>query len=214
MNVLIVAAHPDDEVLGIGGTILKHVENGDNVYVCIVTKAYEPQWTKEYIENKIREQAEIDKILKIKKRYNLDFPTVKLNAVPHGEINKKIDEIVNKVAPDIIYTHSEGDVNFDHTLIYRACAVAARPPKKIKLICYETLSETEWNNRSFLPNSWVNIGKYIDQKIKAFETYRSEIKEPPHPRNAEGIKILARKRGSEICAEYAEAFMLIREIWD
>jgi len=214
MKILVVAAHPDDEVLGVGGTILKHISAGDKVYICIVTKAYEPQWSRGYIENKIREQKQVDKILGVNKRFNLDLPTVKLNTVPHGEINKKISLLIDEVEPDILYTHFEGDINYDHTLIFRACLVGTRPPRRIKLLCYETLSETEWNNKSFLPNVWIDIGKYMNKKIKAFATYKSEIKKHPHPRSEDGIKTLARKRGYEICKEYAEAFMLIREIWD
>lgn len=213
MKILIVAAHPDDEILGVGGTILKHVSNGDGVFVCIATKAYEPQWSKECIVQKNEEQKKVDKLLSIKKRFNLGFPTVKLNTIPHGEINKKITEVIDAVKPGIVYTHFKGDLNYDHTIIFKACAVGIRPPKRIKLLCFETLSATEWNNEGFLPNIWVNIGKYINKKIKAFEIYNSEVKKWPHPRSAEGIRISAKKRGSEMCIGYAEAFMLIRDNW-
>ncbi|NQT30410.1 MAG: PIG-L family deacetylase [Candidatus Saganbacteria bacterium] len=212
MKVLVVAAHPDDEVLGVGGTILKHTKAGDEVFVCIVTKAYEPQWPKEYMEEKIKEQEQVDNLLGVKKRFNLDLPTVKLNTLSHGEINKKIAEVVDGVNPDIIYTHFEGDLNLDHTLIFRASMVASRPPKNIKLLCFETLSETEWNNQAFLPNYWVNIGGFIDKKVEALKIYKSEVKPYPHPRSEKGVRILAQKRGLEICREHAEAFALIREI--
>ena len=210
MNILVIAAHPDDEILGVGGTICKHVANGDDVYVCIVTKAYDPEWSKEYIAEKIKEQDKVDKLLNIKKRYNLDLPTVKLNTISHGEFNKRITDIVDNVKPDIVYTHFEHDLNYDHTLIFRASMVATRPPKKIKLLCYETLSETEWNNKAFQHNLWVDITNFIDKKIKAFKVYESEVKKYPHPRSEEGIRTLSKKRGNEICIEYAEAFMIIR----
>jgi len=213
MKVLIVAPHPDDEILGVGGTICKHVANDDEVYVCIVTKAYEPTWSKEYIKNKIKEQKKVDKILGVKQRINLDFPTVKLNTIPHGEFNKKITDVAEEIKPDIIYTNYKHDLNYDHTLIFKACMVATRPPKKIKLFCYETLSETEWNNKPFQPNVWIDITKFIDKKIKSFQIYKSEVKEYPHPRSKEGIEILAKKRGTEACVKYAEAFMLIRDYW-
>ncbi|MEW6482424.1 MAG: PIG-L family deacetylase [bacterium] len=212
-KVLVIAAHPDDEILGVGGTILKHVDNGDDVYVCIATKAYEPLWTKKYMEEKKKEQKKIDALLGIKKRFNLDLTTTKLNVLPHGEVNKVVSSIVDQVCPDVIYTHFEGDLNYDHTILFRASMVASRPPKKINLLCFETLSETEWNNKAFLPNYWVNIERYIDTKIKSFKIYKSEGKKFPHPRSEEGIEILARKRGSEICVKYAEAFMLIRDVW-
>ena len=213
MKVLVVAAHPDDEILGVGGTICKHVTNGSDVYVCIVTKAYEPQWSKGYMETKVEEQKRIDKLLGIKRRFNLDLPTVKLNTLPHGEFNNKITDVIDTIKPDIVYTHFENDLNYDHTLIFRACMVATRPPKRVKLLCYETLSETEWNNKAFLPNMWVDISKFIDKKIEAFKLYKSEVKSYPHPRSEEGIRILAEKRGMEICVKYAEAFTLIRDLW-
>lgn len=212
MKVLVVAAHPDDEILGVGGTIYKHGESGDNIYVCIATNAYEPQWSKQYMKIKIKEQKKVDKLFGIKKRFNLDLPTVRLNVVPHGELNKKITDVIDEVKPDIVYTHFENDLNYDHTLIFRASVVATRPPKTIKLLCYETLSETEWNNKPFQPNVWVDITKFIDKKTKAFQIYKSEVKDYPHPRSVEGIRTLAKKRGTEVCMDYAEAFMLIREI--
>ena len=212
-KILIVAAHPDDEILGVGGTICKHVEKGDDVYICIVTKAYEPEWTKEYIETKIKEQKKVDELLGIKKRINLDLPTVKLNVIPCGELNKKISIVIDKIEPDIIYTHFEHDLNYDHTLIFRACMVAVRPPKKIKLVSFETLSETEWNNKGFQPNLWTDIGRYVSKKIEAFNIYKSEVKKYPHPRSSEGIKIQAKKRGAEIMTEYAEAFIIHKDYW-
>ena len=163
---------------------------------------------------KVIEQKKVDQILNINNRYNLDFPTVKLNTIPHGEFNKKITEIVNMVNPNILYTHYECDLNYDHTLVFNACMVATRPPNRIKLVCFETLSETEWNNKPFLPNLWVDISDSIDTKIKAFLIYESEVNKYPHPRSIEGIKALAMKRGSEICVNYAEAFIVIRDYWD
>lgn len=213
MKVLIVGAHPDDEILGVGGTICKHIQNNNEVYVCIVTKAFEPIWNQDYIENKKKEQSMVDGFLGIKGRYNLDYPTTQLNIVPHGKINEDISKVINIVNPDMIYTHFENDMNYDHTLVFRACMVATRPPKHIKLICFETLSETEFNNKNFIPNYWVGIEQFINKKIEAFKIYKSEVKEHPHPRSPEGIKILAQKRGMDICTKYAEAFMVIKDYW-
>ncbi|MBS3121392.1 PIG-L family deacetylase [Candidatus Woesearchaeota archaeon] len=211
MNVLVVAAHPDDEILGVGGTLLKHRQKGDTIYVCIVTKAYEPQWTKEYIEQKIVEQKKVDEVLGVKKRFNLNLLTVKLNTLPHGEINKRVADVIEEVNPDIVYTHFEGDINYDHTIVFRACMVATRPPKQVRLLCFETPSETEWNNKPFNPNLWININEFINQKIEAFKIYELELKKYPHPRSLEGVRILAKKRGLEICKEYAEAFIVVRD---
>jgi LmbE family N-acetylglucosaminyl deacetylase len=136
-----------------------------------------------------------------------------LNVIPCGELNSKISAVVDKIKPDIIYTHYEHDLNYDHTLIFRACMVASRPPKKIKLVSFETLSETEWNNSVFQPNLWIDIGDLLSKKIEAFKIYKSEVKQYPHPRSAEGIKILAQKRGNEIITEYAEAFIVLKDYW-
>jgi len=213
-KILAVVAHPDDEILGVGGTLLKHKKSGDETYVCIVTKAHEPQWSKEYMSEKIAEQKKVDTLLGVTKRFNLEFPTARLNAVYHGDINKKVSEVFDEVNPDIVYTHFEDDIHRDHYYVYKACLVASRPPRHVKLICCETLSETEWNTGAFKPNYWVDIKDFLDKKIQAFKIYKSEMKKYPHPRSPEGIRILANKRGTEICTEYAEAFMIMKEYWE
>ncbi|MDD5086535.1 MAG: PIG-L family deacetylase [Candidatus Nanoarchaeia archaeon] len=215
MKILVIAAHPDDEVLGMGGTILKHIDQGDEVFVCMMTKGYEPDWTKEFIKNKIVEAEKVDKFLGVKKRFFCGFPTARLNTIPHGEISKGVRNVINEVKPDIIYTHSEKDIHEDHRIIFNSVMVASRPitENKIKIICFEILSSSEWNHKSFCPNYYVDIEKYIEKKIKAFSIYESEVREYPHPRSKKGIEILAKKRGMEVCIPYAESFKIIREFW-
>lgn len=210
-KILVVGAHPDDEILGVGGTILRHIAKGDDVYVLIVTKPYTPYWTEEYIKKKEDAQKKVDEFLGIKKRFNLDLPTVKLNTIPMGELNQMIGDIIFFVKPSIIYTHFEGDLNLDHSFVFHACQVACRPPRRITLISFETLSETEWGTSMFSPNTWINITDFIDKKIEAMKIYDTELREFPHPRSLKGIRILAQKRGSEACLEFAEAFKVI---WD
>jgi N-acetylglucosamine malate deacetylase 1 len=212
MKILVVGAHPDDEILGVGGTICRHIVNGDQVSVCIVTKAIEPRWSKQYMEQKRIEQQAVDRLLGVSMRYHLDFPTTQLNTISQGELNDAVNQTVDVIRPDIVYTHFGDDLNADHGLVSRACLVATRPPKRIKLLCFETLSETEWGTTAFKPNMWINIGEYIEKKIQAFNIYVSEVQKYPHPRSADGIKSLARNRGTEACLEYAEGFVLIREI--
>ncbi|MBC8500902.1 MAG: PIG-L family deacetylase [Nanoarchaeota archaeon] len=214
MRILVIAAHPDDEVLGVGGTILKHKKNGDEVYICIVTTSYEPEWSKKYKVTKLKEAKKVDNILCVKKRVFCDLPTVKLNTIPHGEFNKIIGEVIEDISPDVIYTHFEGDVNKDHGIIFQAVMVATRPVrKKTKVLCFETPSSTEWNNKAFIPNLYVDITPYIDKKVEAFSQYKSEVKKYSHPRSKKGLKIWANKRGIEICTEYAEAFQIVRSFW-
>lgn len=211
MKILVIAAHPDDEILGLGGTLLKHWEQGDEVYIAIVTKSYAPEWPEDYMRSKLEEAKVVDNIMGVKKRFYCDFPTVKLNTVPHGEIAKKISQIVEEVSPDVVYTHFEHDVNEDHQIIFRAVLVATRPTaKKMEMICFETPSSTEWGSVAFKPNHYIDIAPYLETKIKAFGCYASEVKDYPHPRSPEGLRKLAEQRGLEACMKNAEAFLIIR----
>ena len=221
MNVLVIAPHPDDETIGAGGTIAKHVANGDDVYLCIVTRAYSPDWHEEVIKEKRKEVLEVSKILGIKKTYFLNLPTVKLDTIPQKELNDHIFGIINKVQPQIVYTTHRGDINKDHRLVFDATMVATRPiPGRSvkKVLSYELLSSTEWTSslpeRIFVPNVYVDISDTLKDKVKAFSLYKSEVKEYPHPRSLEAISIFAKKRGTEVGLKAAEAFILLKEIWD
>lgn len=216
MRVLVIAPHPDDEALGCGGTIAKYKKGSNEVYLCIVTKAYTPGWSKEFIKNRPREIEEANKILGIKKTYFLGLPTGKLDTVPQKELNEAVSKVVAEVSPNVLYIPHKGDLSKDHRLVFESTLVAARPLKqKIKkILSYECLSETEWGaaTEPFVPNVYVDISETLDKKIKAMEAYKSELKSLPHPRSLEIIKALAKKRGSEAGLKFAEAFMLIREI--
>jgi len=214
MKIAVVAPHPDDEVLGCGGTIKKYTQAGHDVFLCIVTKAYTPEWSEEFIKERTKEIANSSKALGIKKVFNLDLPTVKLDTIPQKELNFKIGTVFSKIDPDIIYIPYGGDLNHDHQLMYEACLVAARPgDNKIKKIfAYETPSETEWGIKPFVPNVYVDIKDTIDDKLKAMNCYKSEIRKYPHPRSLENITILSKKRGTEAGLLAAEVFKLIREI--
>lgn len=213
MKILVVAAHPDDEILGIAGTLMHHIANNDEVHVCIVTEATNPPWSDEYITQKGIEQCKVDEFLGITARHNLNLPTVQLNTMAHGELNKLVTEVIDSIRPDIIYTHFEHDLNLDHNLTYKAVLVGTRPPKRIKVLCYETLSESEWNGAPFKPNTFIELTKeMVIKKVKSFLIYESEVKEYPHPRSEVGIRILAERRGSEVCLRYAEALLLIRSV--
>jgi LmbE family N-acetylglucosaminyl deacetylase len=219
MKILVLAPHPDDEVLGCGGTIAKHVQQGDEVHLCIVTKAYAPDWSEEFLKNRPREIKNASKILGIKRVYFLDFPAVKLDTVPQKELNEAISRVVERVRPYAAYIPHKGDINKDHRLVFEAALVALRPKPKIsakKVLAYETLSETEWGipepKEVFLPNFYVDISDTLRIKLKAMMAYKSELKSYPHPRSLKGIRALAIKRGSEVGLKAAEAFMLVREI--
>jgi len=216
MRVLVIAPHPDDEVLGCGGTIAKHTRGGDETSLCIVTRAYTPDWSEEFLKNRPKEIEKSNKILGINKTFFLNFPTVKLDTIPQKELNDSISNIVNEVKPHIVYIPHRGDLNKDHRLIFEASLVALRPinHKVKKILSYEVLSETEWGHmiEPFIPNVYVDISETFNLKIKAMKVYKSEIKLRPHPRSLEVISGLARKRGSEVGVKFAEAFVLIREL--
>jgi LmbE family N-acetylglucosaminyl deacetylase len=216
MKILVIAPHPDDEVLGCGGTIARHAMCNEEVYLCVVTKAYTPDWSEEFLKNRPKEIEEANKILGIKKTYFLDFPTVKLDTISQKELNEAIFRVIKEVKPDVLYIPHKGDVNKDHRLVFEASLVAARPINCSvkKILSYETLSETEWGQmiEPFIPNVYVDISETFEIKIKAMKAYKSELKQSPHPRSLEIIEVLAKKRGSEVGVKFAEAFMLIRQI--
>ena len=221
MKVLVLAPHPDDEVLGCGGTIAKHAREGAEVYLCVVTKAYPPEWPEDEIKARKEEVLRVNGILGITKTLFLDFPTVKLDTVPQKDLSESIARIIDEVKPDVLYIPHRGDVNPDHRLVFDAAMSAVRPnPGRTirKVLAYETLSETERTapvvENAFLPNLYVDITETLEAKLKAMSEYKLELKEFPHPRSLEAISALARLRGASICVRAAEAFMTVREIWD
>lgn len=216
MNILIIAPHPDDEVLGCGGTIAKYVAKSDEISVCYVTKPYTPDWSEDYIKLKEIEISKSNSILGISKRFNLDFPAVKLDTIPQKDINDSLYEIISKLSPDYVFIPHHGDINKDHGIVHDAALVALRPVVNSCqcILIYETLSETEWGTypQSFHPQYYVDISDTLETKIKAMEAFGTELKHSPHPRSIEGIRNLAFKRGSEVFTSAAETFMVVRII--
>ena len=221
MKVLVIAAHPDDEMLGLGGTIAKHASNGDEVHVLMVTEGSSTQYKDQpkMIEQKKKEIAKVKEILQISGVHFLDLPDMKLDTLAHIDLNSPITKVVNEVQPETVYTHFYGDVNKDHRVIFESTMVAVRPSAESsvrKVICYNTPSSTEWNiqqgHSAFMPNMYVDITDFLHYKLEALKQYKSEMREYPHPRSPESIKIHANYWGSHIGVESAEAFMLMREI--
>lgn len=219
MNVLVIAAHPDDEVLGVGGTVSKHVKQGDNIYICIVaeggTVSYEENLSKVLKESALNSA----KILGAKEVIFLDFREQKLDRVPIIDITQSLEKIIAKTNPQVLYTHHYGDLNKDHQIVFEATMVAARPLSKSsikKILSYEVPSSTGWKGSSkeeaFIPNVYVDIKETFDKKLEAMEQYKTEVREYPHPRSLEALEAIARNRGIEAGLELAEAFVLIREI--
>jgi len=217
-NVLIICAHPDDEVLGMGGTIPLLKSQGCEVNLVIVTDGVSAQYPQNEEMKKRRRQSlkESSKILGIDKFFHLNFPDMRLDGINQIEINTEISAIVKKLKIDTIFTHHQYDVNLDHQILYKSALVVSRPHQlsTIKnLLTFHVNSSSEWGgktpNHMFCPNMFFDISKTIQKKMKAFDCYKDEIKEFPHPRSKKAILARAEVNGSESGYNYAECFMLI-----
>lgn len=219
-RVLVVAAHPDDEILGVGGTILKHTNNGDEVCWLIVTNVLESYgFSKEHVD---RRQKEIDRVAKqlgVSKLVKLDFPTMSLSSESLISLIPKISEVFNDFKPEIIYSLNRSDAHSDHRVIsdaVMACTKSFRYPFINLVLMYECLSETEFAptfpEKTFIPNYFIDISEYLDQKLEIMKIYESELGVHPFPRSLENIKALATLRGATAGVHFAEAFQLVKFI--
>jgi len=217
-KILVISAHPDDESLGLGGTLALHAKRGDEVFVLIFTDGESSRNKK---QNKITEREtqskKACKILGVKKVKFLRYLDQELESISLVELTNKIEDVVKNWSPSIIYTHYWGDMNQDHRRLFEATKIATRPipNSSIKrVLCYETPSSTEWgkNVQAFNPNHFVNISSTLKNKLKAIKQYKNEIKEFPHPRSIEGISIRAKFWGSCTGIENAEAFIILQNL--
>ncbi|MDO8499642.1 MAG: PIG-L family deacetylase [bacterium] len=219
-TILVVAAHPDDELLGAGGTLIKHALAGDSVYCLILGEGVRSRSGAESAElKKLRADAvEAGCVIGFKEIFFEGIPDNAFDTVSLLSITKVIEKYLEQVKPDIIYTHFENDLNIDHRLAFQAVMTAARPCNAdcpAEIYTFETLSSTEWQSKLgqvFRPNHYVNVEQTLDKKITAMRCYKDEIRSYPHSRSAEGIKILAEYRGLESGLKAAEAFCLVRKI--
>jgi N-acetylglucosamine malate deacetylase 1 len=225
-TVLTIAAHPDDEVLGCGGTLAKHVMNGDDVHTFIVAEGATSRDVERNTENQHEEIESLrNHARKAAKTLGTITPTFgglpdnRLDSVDLLDLVKLLEDVIGRLAPSIIYTHHGGDLNIDHRLVYQAVLTACRPlpeKKSCRILTFETASSTEWAGPSiesfFQPNWFVSIEVTLARKLSALEAYAPEMREPPHPRSIESVELLAKLRGTQIGVFAAEAFMLVREI--
>lgn len=218
-NVLVVAAHPDDEVLGTGGVIAKHASRGDDVHILIVTEGCTSQYPDrpEMIARKQQEAQEAAAILGVSpdKLHFGNLPDMRLDSVPLPEINASIEAIVRLVKPQIVYTHACTDVNLDHRRIFEASLVACRPyaaPFLRAIYTYFVPSSSEWGAAPFDANHYVDISDVVEKKISSMNAYKSELRSAPHPRSLESLRNINASFGSVIGCHYAEAFKLVRSI--
>lgn len=212
--VLVIAAHPDDEVLGCGGTIALHASQGHRVEAVIAAEGESLRYGPEGVgQSDHTERAR--QILGISKVHHLGFHDQRLDTVTLTDIISGIESVVAQVKPDIVYTQWGGDVNRDHQLLFQAQLVATRPTEHFvrRILAFDTASSTEWAYpRSFVPDTWVDISTTIDKKIEAMACYKSELRPYPHPRSLDALRARAQAWGNQVCLPSAEAFMTVREV--
>lgn len=220
-RVLIISVHPDDETLGCGGVLLRHSDSGDELHWLIATVTYKPQWSAELIEKKAREIEEVAEAYGMVSVSKLQLPTVRLDTIPQAEIISNIREVVEAVRPEIVYLVHDGDVHSDHHAVFTAAMSVFKAFYMSRwgtrrILCYETLSSTEAAppqfSRMFVPTVYHDITQYVDRKIEIMDLYETELQPDPYPRGPAAIRALARYRGATVGVDYAEAFMLIREV--
>lgn len=222
-KILAIAVHPDDETLGCGGTLLKHVAQGDEVYWLIVTQAFEPNWSAEVIARKAVEVEQVAMAYGVKQFYKLGFPTTRLDITPQAELIDSIRKVIGQVKPEIVYLVNRSDVHTDHHAVFLAAMSVLKGFYMNtfgvrRVLAYETLSSTEaappLPERVFIPTVYNDITPYLERKIEIMRLFASEAQSELSPRGDSAIRAQARYRGAAIEAEYAEAFMLIREVME
>lgn len=225
MTILVIAAHPDDEVLGCGGLIARKSQEGQDVFIAIlgegITSRYQNRDNADsaLIETLHNHSQQVAEFLGAKDLFMYNLPDNRFDSVPMLDVVKIIEELVEKFHPDTVYTQHGGDLNIDHTVVYRATLTATRPmmghPVK-HVYSYEVASSTEWSFQKFsplfTPNTFVDIEKTLPLKIEAMRMYESEARPFPHPRSAQALQAIAERWGSVVGLKAAEAFEAIRSI--
>jgi len=226
VNILVVAAHPDDEVLGCGASMAKWSNAGIEVHIVILS---EGATSRDAVRSRDARSEELSalaqaaqtsgRILGAASVQLLDFPDNRMDSIDHLDIVKTVERQIEVVKPEIVITHHAGDVNIDHQLIHQAVVTACRPQPKHavrRLLAFEVASSTEWqtpgSKSAFQPNWFEDVSNTIDLKIKALEAYALEMRPWPHSRSIKAVEHLARWRGASVGTEAAEAFILMREL--
>ncbi len=218
MRILVIAPHMDDEVLGMGGTIARHVEQGDEVCVCFVAhRVYGHSFDEGRNRQEILCAEKAKAVLGYKDARFLNLPDERLDACLQ-DIIIPLEQYFGEIQPEVVYVNHRGDNNQDHQAVFKAAMVVVRPASNHRLrsvLCYETPSSTDQSppvpEMVFLPNCHINIARYLARKLEALECYSTELRQFPHPRSVEGLKTLAKKRGIEGGFEAAEAFVILRD---
>ncbi|MBX7483376.1 PIG-L deacetylase family protein [Qipengyuania qiaonensis] len=219
-RVLAIAPHPDDEILGCGGTLARLVEEGGEVTIAIATTGKQPSFPREQVEQVQQEMRRAHAIIGVTDTRLLNLPAAELDTIPARECNAPFAELVDALRPDTLLLPFVGDIHLDHQLTFLAAMVAARPrhaaaPRQI--LCYETVSETNWyaapTTPAFVPDVFVDISRTLERKLEAFAAFASQVRPFPDERSPETLRALAAVRGSTVHLPAAEAFMHVRSIF-
>ena len=221
INVLVIAPHMDDEVLGMGATIAKHVHSGHEVYVCFIAhRIYERKYDKIKNQKEVEHAIDAKNTLGYKESEFFSLNDERLD-IAIQDILIPLEKYIEKTKPDIVYSNFYGDNHQDHRAVFQAVRVAIRASAGVtpgKWLLYETPSSTDQSppivEGVFMPNYYVNVDNFLDTKLRAYHCYETEKRELPNSRAPEALKALAMKRGVEIGFKYAEAFMIMRDKWE
>lgn len=217
-TILVVAAHPDDEVLGCAGTIARHTAEGDAVHLIVMADGVGSRTNGQHDERGVRVAAQryASEALGFVSSHSLDFPDNRMDSLPILDIVQPLENLLRELQPSTIYTHFDGDLNVDHRLTYQAVLTACRPQPGCsvrEILSFEIMSSTEWagiSSPAFVPNVFVDISGYWLVKKQALEAYGFEMRSAPHSRSIDHLDVLSRHRGACIGVERAESFVLTR----
>ncbi len=219
-NILVIAAHPDDEILGCGATIAKHIFAGDFVYLLVLADGEKSRKQEDQNEkergNSLHSAANF---LGISKVFKYEFPDNKMDTVPILDITQTIEKIIQEVKPSIIYTHHSGDLNIDHRITYQATMTACRPLPTASvnaIYSFEVVSSSEWalaGTDQFRPVLVCEISAFLEKKMLALQCYKNEMRPFPHARSFEAIEHQAKSRGAQFGVAAAEVFGIERQFW-
>jgi LmbE family N-acetylglucosaminyl deacetylase len=221
MKILVISPHPDDEVLGVGGTMHRFATEGHQITVAIVTRGWSPLFPTEQVAQVRAEAEAANASLGVQAVRFMDLPVTKLHALPRHELNAAFDRLMIEEEPDWVFLPFPGDRHEDHRQVFDASLVALRPaadrPPADRVLCYETVSETHWAapfvEPAFEPQTWVDITASLDAKLAAMATYVSQMRPAPDARSLEAVQALATWRGSVVGMSAAEVFTIVRECW-
>lgn len=224
-KILVVTAHPDDEILGLAGTMRKYINSGFSVSCVILGEGmtsrtqHREDTTRDEVDKLQKQTLRATAIVGYKNVFFSNFPDNRFDSVDLLDIIKEVNKCVQEIKPDIIYTHHYGDLNIDHRKTFEAVITACRPVGEYyvkEVYCFETPSSSEWNfqygDKVFKPNVFIDIEDTMQAKLDAMACYKTELRDYPHPRSLKALEIIAARWGAVVGKKYVEAFELIRKV--